>query len=170
MTVTVGVIGTGSIGSDHVRRLSAQVSGARVGAVFDVDTARADAVAAAVGARAHADALDVIDDPAVEAVVIASPGDTHAALALACLTAGKPPGTWPTRSWCCWSPGPAWSSRSRCASSAGTATTCGARSSGAGPNAWDRYTATAVAEAGVGSLMSGRDTTVALAERPALYA
>lgn len=40
----------------------------------------------------------------------------------------------------------------------------------AGPDAWDGYTATAVAEADVGSLMSGRDTTVALAERPALYA
>jgi myo-inositol 2-dehydrogenase/D-chiro-inositol 1-dehydrogenase len=90
MTVTVGVVGTGSIGSDHVRRLSARVSGARVGAVFDVDTARADAVAAAAGARAHADALDVVDDPAVEAVVIVSPGDTHAALALACMTTGKP--------------------------------------------------------------------------------
>jgi myo-inositol 2-dehydrogenase/D-chiro-inositol 1-dehydrogenase len=90
MTVTIGVIGTGNIGADHVRRLSAEVAGSSVGAVFDVDTERAGAVAAAAGARAHADALDVIDDPAVDAVVIASPGDTHAALALACIGAGKP--------------------------------------------------------------------------------
>jgi myo-inositol 2-dehydrogenase/D-chiro-inositol 1-dehydrogenase len=88
--VRIGVIGTGNIGSDHVRRLSAEVAGAEVGAVFDVDTQRAATVAAGVGARAHADALDVIDDPAVDAVVIASPGDTHAALALACIAAGKP--------------------------------------------------------------------------------
>jgi myo-inositol 2-dehydrogenase/D-chiro-inositol 1-dehydrogenase len=88
--LTIGVIGTGNIGSDHVRRLSAEVAGARVGAVTDVDTARAATVATGVGARAHADATDVVDDPAVDAVVIASPGDTHVDLVLACLAAGKP--------------------------------------------------------------------------------
>jgi myo-inositol 2-dehydrogenase/D-chiro-inositol 1-dehydrogenase len=86
----IGVVGTGNIGTDHVRRLSTQVSGVRVGAVFDVDTARAAALAETFGATAHADALDVVDDPAVDAVLVASPGDTHADLALACIAAGKP--------------------------------------------------------------------------------
>jgi myo-inositol 2-dehydrogenase/D-chiro-inositol 1-dehydrogenase len=91
MTVTIGVIGTGNIGADHVRRLSAEVSGARVGAVSDVDVVRARAVADSVrGARVHADPLDIVDDPAVDAVLIASPGDTHADLVLACLAADKP--------------------------------------------------------------------------------
>ncbi|HEY0486914.1 MAG TPA: Gfo/Idh/MocA family oxidoreductase [Mycobacteriales bacterium] len=86
----IGVIGTGNIGSDHVRRLAAEVTGVRVVAVFDVDTDRAAGVAAGVGARVHAAVADVIGDPAVDAVVIASPGDTHAELVLACLTAAKP--------------------------------------------------------------------------------
>jgi myo-inositol 2-dehydrogenase / D-chiro-inositol 1-dehydrogenase len=88
--MNIGVIGTGSIGTDHVRRLTGRVAGARVAAVFDVDTARAAAVAATAGAVTHREAHDVIDDPAVEAVLVASPGDTHADLALACIAAGKP--------------------------------------------------------------------------------
>lgn len=90
MTLAVGVIGAGSIGTDHVRRLAHQVAGSRVAAVFDVATERAAQVAASAGATAHRQAADVIADPDVEAVVIASPGSTHAALVLDCLAAGKP--------------------------------------------------------------------------------
>ncbi|WP_129311240.1 Gfo/Idh/MocA family oxidoreductase [Streptomyces sp. L2] len=39
-----------------------------------------------------------------------------------------------------------------------------------GPSVWDGYAASVVAEAGVRSLRTGARTTVALAERPALYA
>ena len=88
--MNIGVIGTGNIGTDHIRRLAGQVSGARPSAVFDVDTERAGAIAAAVGATVHREAHDVIDDPAVDAVLIASPGDTHADLVLACIAADKP--------------------------------------------------------------------------------
>jgi myo-inositol 2-dehydrogenase/D-chiro-inositol 1-dehydrogenase len=84
------VIGVGSIGADHVRRISSRVSGARAGALFDVDQARAGHFAAQVGATAHHRAEDLIVDPAVDAVVIASPGPTHAELTLACIAAGKP--------------------------------------------------------------------------------
>ncbi|HEV7899959.1 MAG TPA: Gfo/Idh/MocA family oxidoreductase [Planosporangium sp.] len=90
MVVNVGVIGTGNIGSDHVRRLATQVSGARVSAVFDVDGERAAALAKRVGARVRGQAAEVIEDLSVDAVVIASPGDTHADLVLACVAADKP--------------------------------------------------------------------------------
>ena len=38
----------------------------------------------------HADALELIADPAVDAVVVASPAATHEPYALACIAAGKP--------------------------------------------------------------------------------
>jgi myo-inositol 2-dehydrogenase/D-chiro-inositol 1-dehydrogenase len=88
--VNVGVIGTGMIGTYHIERLAGQHAGARVAAVFDVAADRAQKVADAVGATAHADAHDVINDDDVDAVVVASPGDTHAEYALACIKANKP--------------------------------------------------------------------------------
>lgn len=90
MVVNVGVIGTGMIGTYHIERLAGQLAGARVAAVFDVAAERARQVADSVGATAHADAHDVINDDGVDAVVVASPGDTHAEYALACIKAGKP--------------------------------------------------------------------------------
>lgn len=90
MTLNVGVIGTGNIGSYHVHRLAHRVSGARVAVVFDIDADRAQQVAAGIGARVHPEAAAVIDDPAVDAVVLASPGEMHAEQVLACVAAGKP--------------------------------------------------------------------------------
>lgn len=86
----IGVIGTGGMGADHVRRLSAKVPGARVVAVYDLDRDRAVALSAEVGAVARGAAGEVIDDPSVDAVVIATPAGTHAELAVACIAAGKP--------------------------------------------------------------------------------
>ena len=42
MTVRVGVIGTGMIGQDHIRRITRVLSGGAVTAVTDVDAARAE--------------------------------------------------------------------------------------------------------------------------------
>jgi myo-inositol 2-dehydrogenase/D-chiro-inositol 1-dehydrogenase len=90
MTVQIGVIGTGNIGRYHVDTLAQRVSGAAVVAVFDVDTERAAQVAGPVGATARASAEAVVADDAVQAVVVASPGELHAEQVLACLDAGKP--------------------------------------------------------------------------------
>ncbi|MPZ93437.1 MAG: inositol 2-dehydrogenase [Propionibacteriales bacterium] len=90
MVFRVGVIGTGNIGTDHANRIASQVSGADVVAVFDVATERAKEVASGVGAVAHATDGDVINDPEVDAVLIASPGELHAEQVLACIDAGKP--------------------------------------------------------------------------------
>jgi hypothetical protein len=91
MTIRVGVIGTGGIGTDHAMKLATIVSGATVSAVTDLDQARAAAVAAAVGgARVLADGFELIGSDEVDAVVIASIGSTHAAFTLACIAAGKP--------------------------------------------------------------------------------
>lgn len=89
MTVHIGVIGTGLIGRDHIRRLTDVVPGAEVVAVTDVDAALAAEVAAGIGARALPTGQDVINDPAVDAVVVTSWGPTHAEYVLAAIAAGK---------------------------------------------------------------------------------
>lgn len=91
MSIGVGIIGAGVMGADHARIIAGQVAGAHLVAVSDPDAARARAVAAETGAqRAAADPLDVITDPHVGAVLIASPDATHADFTIACIRAGKP--------------------------------------------------------------------------------
>jgi len=90
MTVRVGVIGTGSIGSDHVRRLSSEVDGSTVTALYDIDIERASSIATSVGAVAFDGPIDVIKSSLVDAVLIATPGETHAELTRACIEIGKP--------------------------------------------------------------------------------
>ncbi|WP_305784718.1 Gfo/Idh/MocA family oxidoreductase [Symbioplanes lichenis] len=88
--INVGVIGTGMIGQDHIRRMSTLLAGVAVTAVTDVDAAVAARVAASVGARALPTGLDVIADPAVDAVLVCSWGPTHEEYVLAAVAAGKP--------------------------------------------------------------------------------
>jgi myo-inositol 2-dehydrogenase / D-chiro-inositol 1-dehydrogenase len=88
VTVRVGVIGVGMIGADHVRRVRTVLAGGEVVAVSDVDPARAALVAA--GATVHPTGAELVDDDAVDAVLVTSWGATHADYVLACLAAGKP--------------------------------------------------------------------------------
>jgi len=95
VTVRIGVVGTGMIGRDHVRRLSRVLAGARVVAVTDVDADAAAAVAAEYGGagsgiRVHASGQDVVADPEVDAVLVTSWGPTHEEYVLASIAAGKP--------------------------------------------------------------------------------
>ncbi len=90
MTIRVGVIGTGNIGTAHALSLAREVSGSSVVAVFDVAADRAQGLAIDIDARALPSAQAVIEDDDVDAVVIASPDDLHAEQALACLAVGKP--------------------------------------------------------------------------------
>jgi myo-inositol 2-dehydrogenase / D-chiro-inositol 1-dehydrogenase len=90
VALDVGVIGTGMIGQDHIRRITSVLSGARVAAVTDVDLDRARAVAGGVtGAVVHDTGQAVIDDPGVDAVVVTSWGPTHEEYVLAAIAAGK---------------------------------------------------------------------------------
>jgi len=90
-TLSVGVIGTGSMGTRHALNLHRAVGSARVAAVYDLDQVRARHVAGMCGgALVFDDPERLINDPRVNAVMIVSPDDTHARLTLACLQAGKP--------------------------------------------------------------------------------
>lgn len=86
----VGVIGTGMIGRDHLRRMTHVLAGVRVVAVADIDAAVAARVAAEAGARVHAGGADLIADPDVDAVMVCSWGATHEQYVLAAVAAGKP--------------------------------------------------------------------------------
>ena len=78
MTVRIGVIGTGMIGADHIRRITTVLAGATVTAVTDVDADRAAKVAQRYGVpTVHASGADVIADPGVDGVIVASWGPTH---------------------------------------------------------------------------------------------
>ncbi|MGP3949488.1 Gfo/Idh/MocA family protein [Streptomyces sp. 7N604] len=82
-TLGVAVIGTGRMGADHVRRINAVTSGARVAAVVDIDAERAKQLADGIdGCTAYTDPAGAMASPDVDAVLIASPGPVHEAALL----------------------------------------------------------------------------------------
>jgi UDP-2-acetamido-3-amino-2,3-dideoxy-glucuronate N-acetyltransferase len=81
----VAVIGCGAWGRNHVRTFAALGA---LGAVCDLDARVAGDAAAAAGVPAAP--LDgILADPAIDAVVVATPDATHAAVAAAALAAAK---------------------------------------------------------------------------------
>jgi myo-inositol 2-dehydrogenase/D-chiro-inositol 1-dehydrogenase len=87
----VAVIGAGMMGADHVRRITERISGARVVAVVDADAQRAAAVADSTpGAVARPDATEVLADPNVDALLIATPGQFHESILAPALERGLP--------------------------------------------------------------------------------
>jgi len=91
VSVRVGIIGVGVMGSDHARILATQVPGAAIQAIYDADPARAKSIADETGAaKVFNDAGALIQDPAVDAVLVASPDQTHKDLTLAAIAAKKP--------------------------------------------------------------------------------
>jgi myo-inositol 2-dehydrogenase/D-chiro-inositol 1-dehydrogenase len=92
MTLKVGVIGVGFIGKSHIRTINNRVSGASVVAVMDVNSAQASSFLEDEHFEAHIydDASALINDPNVDAVIVASWGPTHEELVIQCINAGKP--------------------------------------------------------------------------------
>ncbi len=83
----IGLLGAGRIGSIHAASVS-ESGRAHLVAIADPDAAAAGRVAEAAGARiAEIDAI--LDDRRVDAVVIATPTDTHADLVVRAAAAGK---------------------------------------------------------------------------------
>lgn len=92
--VTIGVIGTGGMGMNHLRLLTERKD-MEVAAVCDVDAERLAAAAQIVESasgnrpRAVTDLRQVLDDDRISAVFIATPDHWHAPAALLALNAGK---------------------------------------------------------------------------------
>lgn len=83
----VGVVGVGALGRHHARHL-AELDGARLVGVCDIDPARAAAVAAEFGTRSFSDLDEMLG--MVEAVTVAVPTPVHAEVGLRALERGVP--------------------------------------------------------------------------------
>ncbi|MGE0242251.1 MAG: Gfo/Idh/MocA family protein, partial [Parvibaculaceae bacterium] len=84
-----GVVGAGLWGSFHCKTLNA-LPGAELAAVCDLDPKRAQAMQEQFGARkAYTDYRELVADPDVAAVTVATPDFAHADIVMAALKAGK---------------------------------------------------------------------------------
>lgn len=88
MTYGFGIVGCGMISSFHARAI-ADVRGAKLAACCDTRAESADRFAAEHHCRAYHTLDDMLSDPAVDVVTIATPSGLHMAPAVAAAQAGK---------------------------------------------------------------------------------
>lgn len=90
-SVAVGLIGAGWIGRFHGESVALRIPGTRLAAVADPAPGAAASLIERVSpdARPYTDALALIADPNVEAVLISTPASTHTDLVVAAAEAGK---------------------------------------------------------------------------------
>lgn len=89
MEIRIGVLGTGAIGEDHIRRIAEKITGAKVVALHDINEKRAKIIAAKYNISYYKTGEEVIWSPNVDAVVVASWDPTHAGYILECIRAKK---------------------------------------------------------------------------------
>ncbi len=89
MDLHIGVVGTGAIGEDHIRRITDIITGAKVSALSDINSDNAKRIAKQYNAKFYATGEEVIWASEVDAVVIASWDETHAYYVTECIKAGK---------------------------------------------------------------------------------
>ncbi len=88
--VRIGLIGSGWMGAFHADSIARRVPDAVLAAIADPNLESAGALAASFGtAKVTASADDILADPEIDAVIIASPARFHAALVSQAAAAGK---------------------------------------------------------------------------------
>ena len=91
MSLGIGIIGNGVMGRCHLETIVSRTTRAHVAAVCDADSTRAaDAAKRAGTPRQFSNPLELIECGEVDAVVVASPDDTHFRCVEACIRASKP--------------------------------------------------------------------------------
>jgi myo-inositol 2-dehydrogenase/D-chiro-inositol 1-dehydrogenase len=89
--IRVAVVGAGRMGADHIERITHTTNGAVVSAVVDVALDRAAEMAKeAGGAAVYGSIEEAIAADAMDAVLIATPGQFHAPVLIPALEAGLP--------------------------------------------------------------------------------
>ncbi|MGP9501153.1 Gfo/Idh/MocA family oxidoreductase [Specibacter sp. AOP5-B1-6] len=88
--VKVGLIGAGWMGAFHAESIARRIPGAILAAVADPNVGAAEALATSLGiGKVTASADDILADPEIDAVVIASPARFHSSLITQAAAAGK---------------------------------------------------------------------------------
>ena len=86
----IGIIGVGDMGSKHARIIADNIPKAKVVSIMDKSDERIRAVSKFLdNPKVFNNAKELIDDDSVEAVLIASPDETHADFAEYCINKGK---------------------------------------------------------------------------------
>lgn len=86
--IKIAVIGVGSMGSSHARDIATRLPDARLAAVCDTDSARADRLAAEYQVPAYSEPAALLAQADLDAVVIATPHYAHTPISQACLERG----------------------------------------------------------------------------------
>jgi myo-inositol 2-dehydrogenase/D-chiro-inositol 1-dehydrogenase len=90
LPVRIGLIGSGWMGAFHAESIARRVPGAELAAIADPNVESATALATVLGAdKVTADAADILADPEIDAVIIASPARFHSSLIGQAARAGK---------------------------------------------------------------------------------
>jgi myo-inositol 2-dehydrogenase/D-chiro-inositol 1-dehydrogenase len=86
----IGIIGAGRIGRVHAESLAFRIPEAAPSAIADINGDAAQEVAERCGIpRVATDSKEILNDPAIDAVLICSPTETHANLIVGAARAGK---------------------------------------------------------------------------------
>lgn len=88
-TLNIGIIGAGRISQVHTPLLAQRVPRGKVLKLCDLDLDKAHALGDPLGIPVCRDYLEIINDPAIEAVFILSSTDAHVPMALEAAKAGK---------------------------------------------------------------------------------
>ncbi|MFW5714668.1 MAG: Gfo/Idh/MocA family protein, partial [Brevefilum sp.] len=89
MKLSVGIIGAGSISRYRHLPETALHPDAEVGAICDVVESRAEEIAREYRCKAYTDYRQLIQDPDLDAVIVAATNTTHAEMTIAALESGK---------------------------------------------------------------------------------
>jgi len=88
--IRLGLIGAGRMGSFHAQTAARHIPGACLGAIADPVPGQAARLAAQLGvARVYTDPQQLLDDPEIDAVLIAAPARSHAELVISAARTGK---------------------------------------------------------------------------------
>jgi myo-inositol 2-dehydrogenase/D-chiro-inositol 1-dehydrogenase len=85
----VGLLGAGRMGAFHGESIAKRVPGASLYAVADPFPGAAEKFALGLNIKTYTDPLEMMQDPNVDAVIIASPARTHASNVIAAAKNGK---------------------------------------------------------------------------------